>query len=78
MLALYKWFSVAHGFAYSTSTKPGTTGTDIGNFLMNKVGYCVQFAAALAWLVRRPDTRPGSRSASTRAPRTRIRPTRGH
>jgi transglutaminase-like putative cysteine protease len=52
VLALYKWFSSAHGFAYSTSTKPGTTGTDIGNFLTNKVGYCVQFAAALAWLVR--------------------------
>jgi transglutaminase-like putative cysteine protease len=52
VLALYKWFNVAHGFAYSTSTKPGTTGTDIGNFLTNKVGYCVQFAAALAWVVR--------------------------
>ncbi len=52
VLALYKWFSTAHGFTYSTSTKPGTTGTDIGNFLTNKVGYCVQYAAALAWLVR--------------------------
>jgi hypothetical protein len=52
VLGLYKWFSAAHGFAYSTATKPGTTGTDIGNFLTNKVGYCVQFAAALAWLVR--------------------------
>jgi transglutaminase-like putative cysteine protease len=52
VLGLYKWFSFAHGFVYSTSTKPGTTGTDIGNFLTNKVGYCVQYAAALAWLVR--------------------------
>jgi len=52
VLGLYKWFSSAHGFAYSLSTKPGTTGTDIGNFLVNKVGYCVQYAAALAWLVR--------------------------
>ena len=52
VLGLYKWFSNAHGFVYSTSTKPGTTGTDIGNFLVNKSGYCVQYAAALAWLVR--------------------------
>lgn len=52
VLALYKWFNISHGFAYSTSTKPGTTGSDIGNFLTNKVGYCVQYAAALAWVVR--------------------------
>jgi TgpA N-terminal domain/Transglutaminase-like superfamily len=52
VLGLYKWFSSAHGFAYSTATKSGSTGTDIGDFLTNKVGYCVQFAAALAWLVR--------------------------
>jgi hypothetical protein len=55
VLGLYKWFSAAHGFSYSTSTKPGTTGTDIGNFLTNKVGYCVQFAAALAWVLRAAD-----------------------
>lgn len=52
VLDLYAYFSASHGFSYSLSTKTGTTGTDIGNFLTNKRGYCVQYAAALAWLVR--------------------------
>ncbi|HEU0239288.1 MAG TPA: DUF3488 and transglutaminase-like domain-containing protein [Micromonosporaceae bacterium] len=52
VLNLYKYFSTSNGFFYSTSTKPGTTGTDIGNFLTQKTGFCVQYAAALAWVVR--------------------------
>jgi TgpA N-terminal domain/Transglutaminase-like superfamily/Domain of unknown function (DUF4129) len=52
VLSLYRYFSSSNGFAYSTSTKAGTTGSEIGDFLTNKNGYCVQYAAALAWLVR--------------------------
>lgn len=53
VLNLYDYFSAANGFTYSTNVKPDTTGTAIGNFLKNKTGYCVQYAAALTWLVRR-------------------------
>lgn len=49
---LYDYFAAKNGFVYSLSTKAGTSGSDIGNFLTNKRGYCVQYAAALAWLVR--------------------------
>src|SRR5260370_34917026 len=35
---LYKWFNSPHGFAYSLSTKPGTTVTEIGPSLVNKAG----------------------------------------
>jgi len=52
VLKLYSYFSSANGFQYDLTIKPGTTGTDIGNFLVNKHGYCVQYAAALTWLVR--------------------------
>ena len=48
--------------------RPGTTGSDIVDFLTNKQGYCVQYAAALAWLVREARlSRPGSRSVSPTA-----------
>jgi transglutaminase-like putative cysteine protease len=52
VMKLYDYLSYRHGFSYSLETKGGSTGTDIGNFLTNKTGYCVQYAAALAWLVR--------------------------
>jgi TgpA N-terminal domain/Transglutaminase-like superfamily len=52
VLALYDYFSGKNGFTYKLLTKDGTTGTDIGDFLQQKQGYCVQYAAALAWLVR--------------------------
>jgi hypothetical protein len=52
VLNLYSYFSVKNSFVYALSTKAGTTGTDIGNFLQQKSGYCVQYAAALAWIVR--------------------------
>jgi transglutaminase-like putative cysteine protease len=50
--SLYSYFAVKYGFTYQLSTKQGTTGTDIGDFLQKKQGYCVQYASALAWLVR--------------------------
>lgn len=52
VMRLYDYFSRDNGFSYQLTTKAGTTGTEIGNFLQQKQGYCVQYAAALAWLVR--------------------------
>jgi transglutaminase-like putative cysteine protease len=48
--AIYKYLS-SSDFTYELSTR-GTTGDDIAAFLKNKRGYCEQYAAALAWLVR--------------------------
>jgi hypothetical protein len=50
--ALYDYFTPENGFSYSLSTVDGDSGSDIVDFLTNKRGFCVQYAAALAWLVR--------------------------
>ncbi|MFV2101470.1 transglutaminase TgpA family protein [Micromonospora sp. LOL_024] len=50
--ALYDYFSEDNGFSYRLSTEEGTSGQAILDFLDNKVGYCQQYAAALAWMVR--------------------------
>ncbi|MET8351331.1 MULTISPECIES: DUF3488 and transglutaminase-like domain-containing protein [unclassified Micromonospora] len=52
VLAIYQHFSADNGFSYRLSTESGSSGEDIVNFLTNKVGYCQQYAAAMAWLVR--------------------------
>lgn len=52
VLALFRHFSARNGFRYSVETGPETTGVAIVDFLENKVGFCVQYAAALAWMVR--------------------------
>jgi transglutaminase-like putative cysteine protease len=52
VLKIYEYFSRDNGFSYSLTTEGGTSGTDIGNFLTKKVGFCQQYAAALAWVVR--------------------------
>ncbi|MEU5905622.1 DUF3488 and transglutaminase-like domain-containing protein [Micromonospora sp. NPDC047527] len=52
VLAIYQHFSSDNGFSYRLSTESGSSGQDIVNFLTNKVGYCQQYAAAMAWLVR--------------------------
>ncbi|MEU1589443.1 DUF3488 and transglutaminase-like domain-containing protein [Micromonospora sp. NPDC005710] len=52
VLAIYQHFSADNGFRYQLSTESGSSGQDIVNFLTNKVGYCQQYAAAMAWLVR--------------------------
>jgi len=50
--ALYEYFQPDNGFRYSLSTVEGDSGSPIVDFLENKRGFCVQYAAALAWLVR--------------------------
>ena len=51
--ALYDFFSKDNGFTYSLSTQPTTgSSTQIAAFLTNKAGFCQQYAAALAWMVR--------------------------
>ena len=51
--AIYEYFTTpGNGFSYSLSTKEGDTGSPIVDFLTTKTGYCVQYAAAMAWLVR--------------------------
>ncbi|MDM4719991.1 DUF3488 and transglutaminase-like domain-containing protein [Micromonospora sp. WMMA1363] len=53
--AVYDYFSAENGFSYALSTEGGTSGEDIVNFLTNKAGFCQQYAAAMAWLVRAAD-----------------------
>jgi hypothetical protein len=50
--ALYDYFSQKNGFQYDLSTKEGTTGQHITDFLQQKKGFCEQYAAALTWMVR--------------------------
>ena len=52
VLALDAFFSPVNGFRYSLRTKPGTTGSDLLDFLQRKEGYCEQYASALAYLAR--------------------------
>ncbi|BCJ61148.1 transglutaminaseTgpA domain-containing protein [Micromonospora endophytica] len=50
--ALYEYFSEDNGFTYQLNTEEGTSGEQILDFLENKAGFCQQYAAALAWMVR--------------------------
>ena len=51
--ALYDYFrSPSSGFRYSTSTKAGNSGSDLLDFLINKQGYCEQYASAMAVMAR--------------------------
>uniref|UniRef100_UPI000E3CD66C transglutaminase TgpA family protein n=1 Tax=Allorhizocola rhizosphaerae TaxID=1872709 RepID=UPI000E3CD66C len=50
--ALYDYFSQKNGFQYDLSTREGTTGQHITDFLQQKKGFCEQYAAALTWMVR--------------------------
>ncbi|GAA0567130.1 hypothetical protein GCM10010172_58820 [Paractinoplanes ferrugineus] len=52
MRALYDYFSKDNGFSYSLSTQSVGNASDIAAFLRTKVGYCQQYAAALAWMAR--------------------------
>jgi transglutaminase-like putative cysteine protease len=52
VMAIYEHFSAKKGFTYDLQTQGGTSGQDIVNFLANKKGFCQQYAAAMAWLVR--------------------------
>jgi transglutaminase-like putative cysteine protease len=42
----------ANGFQYSLQTKGGDSGSDLVDFLKNKIGYCQQYAAAMAVMLR--------------------------
>ncbi len=50
--AILLFFSSANNFKYALSTKDGTSGSDLVDFLKNREGYCQQYAVAMAWLVR--------------------------
>ena len=50
--AIYDSFSADRGFSYSLTTAGGTSGSEISSFLQSKVGYCQQYAAAMAWMTR--------------------------
>ncbi len=52
VMAILLYFSSANGFRYSVTTKSGTTGSDLVDFLTGKEGYCQQYAVAMAWMVR--------------------------
>jgi transglutaminase-like putative cysteine protease len=50
---IHRYFSAANGFRYSLETGPATSGSAIVDFLFeNQVGFCVQYATAMAWMVR--------------------------
>jgi transglutaminase-like putative cysteine protease len=51
--AIYDFFTKPeNGFRYDPNTKIGNSGSQMVDFLTNKVGYCEQYAAAMGWLVR--------------------------
>jgi transglutaminase-like putative cysteine protease len=53
VLAILGHFSRDNGFRYSLETGAQTSGSAIVDFVIeNQVGYCVQYASAMAWLVR--------------------------
>ncbi|MGW4943726.1 transglutaminase TgpA family protein [Actinoplanes sp. NPDC004185] len=51
--AIYRYFSRDNGFTYSLQTADPQAGASvITTFLEGKAGYCQQYAAAMAWMVR--------------------------
>ncbi len=51
-LALQRWFTSDGGFTYSTSVRSGAAADYIAEFLDDRVGYCEQFAGAMAVMAR--------------------------
>ena len=52
-LAIFDFFAdPANNFVYSLNTKPGDSGSDLVDFLTNRVGYCQQYAAAMGVMLR--------------------------
>jgi transglutaminase-like putative cysteine protease len=49
---IYDYFSPSNNFTYSLDAPPAKSGYAVVDFLNTKKGFCVQYAAALAWLVR--------------------------
>jgi transglutaminase-like putative cysteine protease len=50
--AIYDYFGPENNFRYSLVAAPGDSGNPIVDFLTAREGFCIQYAAALAWLVR--------------------------
>ena len=50
--AIYDFFKPENNFTYAVTTERGTSGSAIVDFLTSRKGFCVQYAAAMAWLVR--------------------------
>ncbi|MET8146720.1 DUF3488 and transglutaminase-like domain-containing protein [Actinoplanes sp. NPDC049668] len=51
--AIYRYFSRDNGFTYSLQTpEPQPGKSAIATFLEGKAGFCQQYAAAMAWMVR--------------------------
>ena len=51
--ALSDYFTdAASGFSYSLSTKAGDSGSELVDFLTNKVGFCQQYSAAMGIMLR--------------------------
>jgi transglutaminase-like putative cysteine protease len=51
-VALQRWFTRDGGFSYSTSVRSGADADYLTEFLNDRVGYCEQFAAAMALMAR--------------------------
>ncbi len=50
--AVLEFFSRRNGFRYDVKTGPDTDAPAIVDFLNNRVGFCVQYASAMTWLLR--------------------------
>ncbi|GIJ68646.1 transglutaminaseTgpA domain-containing protein [Virgisporangium ochraceum] len=52
--AIYDFFAPSNGFRYDLNTKTGNSGSAMVDFIKegNRQGYCEQYAAAMAWLLR--------------------------
>jgi transglutaminase-like putative cysteine protease len=50
--AILNHFSPTNGFTYSLETLPGDSTSDLVNFLTNRTGFCQQYAAAMAVMLR--------------------------
>ncbi|MBI1351889.1 MAG: hypothetical protein GC156_12305 [Actinomycetales bacterium] len=51
-IALQRWFTHDGGFTYSTGVRSGADSDYLAEFLRDKVGYCEQFAGAMAVMAR--------------------------
>ncbi|GAA1664503.1 hypothetical protein GCM10009830_07560 [Glycomyces endophyticus] len=55
VLAVKEFLSTANGFSYSLETEDAGNDEAIIDFLENRKGYCQQYAAAMAWMLREAD-----------------------
>ncbi|RRS00638.1 transglutaminase family protein [Glycomyces terrestris] len=55
VLAITQFLSVSNGFTYSLETSDAGNDEAILDFLETKRGYCQQYAASMAWMLREAD-----------------------